>query len=411
MDKIRIAVIGAGAAGMLTAGQAARLGAEVTVFEKNKLPGRKLLITGKGRCNLTNNCSINEFITNVPTNPRFLYACINGFSPADTMDFFERLGVPLKTERGNRVFPVSDKSRDIVDALHKYMKEGPCRVVNRRVTEILAENGRIRGIMCDGDFYAFDRVIIATGGASYPLTGSDGDGYRFARKLGIGVSQIKPSLVPLESVEHWCTALQGLSLRNVGIKVVNKEGKVAYEDFGELMFTHFGVTGPTVLSASAHLKDITPGKYRFIIDLKPALDEKTLDRRLISDFEKYSNKNFSNALCDLLPSKMISVFTSLCGISADKKVNSITREERAKILYLLKNLTFTVKKMRPIAEAIITHGGVEVGEINPKTMESKKISGLYFAGEVIDVDAYTGGFNLQIAFSTAVAAANAASLL
>ena len=407
MNELRIAVIGAGAAGMLCAGRCASLGAKVTVFEKNKLPGRKLLITGKGRCNVTNNCSANEFITNLPTNPRFMYAAINSFTPADTMELFESLGVSLKTERGNRVFPVSDKSRDIVDALHRYMKDGGCTVINRKVTQIVADSGSAVGLRCGDVFYPFDRIIVATGGASYPLTGSDGDGYRFARELGIEVVPPKPSLVPLESCERWCSALQGLSLKNVGLKVYQGEKQV-YEDFGEMMFTHFGVTGPMILSASAHLRDITPGKYRFVIDMKPALDQKTLDKRIVSDFEKYSNKNFANALCDLLPSKMIPVFTGLCRIPAEKKVNSITREERAIILHTLKNLTFTVKRPRPIEEAIITSGGIAVNQLSPKTMECKSIRGLYFAGEVIDVDAYTGGFNLQIAFSTAAAAADAA---
>ncbi len=409
MDSVKIAVIGAGAAGMLAAGQAASMGALVTVFEKNKLPGRKLMITGKGRCNLTNNCSVSEFISNVPTNPRFLYAAINGFTPADTMDFFESLGVTLKTERGNRVFPMSDKSRDIVDALSTYMTSSGCSIINDSVSEIVVSSDRVSGLKCGNTFYPFDKIIIATGGASYPLTGSTGDGYKFAKKLGIEVTKIKPSLVPLESNERWCTALQGLSLRNVAVKIQTHENKTVYEDFGELMFTHFGVTGPTVLSASSHLRDIGEKKYKFVIDLKPALDEKTLDKRLVFDLAKYSNKNISNALTDLLPSKMISVFVSLCEIHPDTKANSITKEQRARMLHLFKNLTFTVKRTRPIAEAIITSGGIKIDEINPKTMESKKISGLFFAGEVIDVDAYTGGFNLQIAFSTAVAAAKGAA--
>lgn len=412
MDKQRIAVIGAGGAGMLAAGRAAELGASVTAFEKNGFPGKKLLLTGKGRCNVTNCCEVREFIENVPTNPRFLYAALSKFSPKDTMKFFEELGVALKVERGNRVFPVSDRSRDIVNALRSYMLKSGCRFVNERVTDILAKNGRVSCVLTNRASYEFDRVIIATGGASYPLTGSTGDGYRFARSLGHEVTKIRPSLVPLETFEKWCPALQGLSLKNVSIKVKDSLSlKVVYEDFGELMFTHFGLTGPVILSASAHLKDITPGKYLIVIDLKPALNETLLDRRIVSDFTKFSNKNYSNALSDLLPSKLIDVFVLLSEIPPDKKVNTITKEERGRILHLLKNLTLTIKRTRPIEEAIITSGGVDIREIDPKTMESKKIRGLYFTGEVIDVDAYTGGFNLQIAFSTAISAAEAAASL
>lgn len=411
MERLKIAVIGAGAAGMLAAGRAASLGADVTIFEKNSTPGKKLLITGKGRCNLTNCCEVREFIENVPTNPRFLYTAINRFTPRDTMDLFEGLGVPLKIERGNRVFPISDRSRDIVNALEKYIHDCGCRIVNEKVIKLIAGNGQVCGLETEKGKYSFDRIIVATGGASYPLTGSTGDGYKMARSLGLEVTKIRPSLVPLEVFEKWCPALQGLSLKNISVKIFEKDAaKPVYEDFGELMFTHFGLTGPTVLSASAHLSDITPGKYRFVIDLKPALDEATLDKRLLSDFQKYSNKNYSNALSDLIPSKLISVFVSLSGISPDKKVNAVTKEERAKILHLLKNLTLTIKRTRPVDEAIITSGGVSVKELDPKTMESKKIRGLYFAGEVIDVDAYTGGFNLQIAFATAVCAAEAAAI-
>ena len=412
MERLKIAVIGAGGAGMLAAGRAAAAGADVTLFEKNSAPGKKLLLTGKGRCNLTNCCEVREFIENVPTNPRFLYAAVNRFTPRDTMDFFEGLGVALKVERGNRVFPVSDKSRDVVNALYGYVKSSGCRVVNERVTKLVANSGAICGIETERDYYSFSRVIVATGGASYPLTGSTGDGYRFARRLGIEVTKLSPSLVPLETIEKWCAALQGLSLKNVGVKVFENDiAKPVYEDFGELMFTHFGITGPTVMSASAHLKDIVPAKYRFVIDLKPALDEATLDKRLLTDFQKYHNKNFSNALCDLLPSKLIGVFVTLCGVPAEKKVNALTKEERYIILHLLKNLTLTIKRTRPIEEAIITSGGVSVKELDPRTMECKKIRGLFFAGEVIDVDAYTGGFNLQVAFATAVCAADAASAL
>ena len=405
MERVKVAVIGAGAAGMMASAKAAELGADVTLFEKNDRVGRKLGITGKGRCNLTNNCTVNEYIENVPGNPRFMYAAINGFTPSDTMEFFEGLGVPLKTERGNRVFPVSDRAQDVVAALKRFKDRSGVRTVFEKVIDIdKADEGFT--LVTEKGGYPFDRVIIATGGASYPLTGSTGDGYRFAKKLGINVTDIRPSLVPLETEEKWCSSLQGLSLKNVALKVTDTgSGKSVYDDFGEMMFTHFGVTGPMILSASAHLRDITPGKYSMSVDLKPALDRETLDRRLLSDFAKYKNRDYANALSDLLPSKLIDVFVELSGIPAHKKVNSITKEERAKIVSLLKELKFSVKGTRPIAEAIITSGGVDVREIDPKTMESKKIKGLYFAGEVIDVDAYTGGFNLQTAFSTAVLAA------
>lgn len=407
-EKMKIAIIGAGAAGMMAGIVCARLGADVTVYEKNSLPGRKLMITGKGRCNLTNNCTTNEFIANVPTNPRFMYGPLSRFTPDDTMAFFEELGVPLKTERGNRVFPVSDKAGDIVRAMENECKRLGVHFIQAKVRDIGRSGDTANGIYTDV-FHPYDRVIVATGGMSYPRTGSDGDGYRFAKRLGINVTPLSPSLVPLETVEKWCASLQGLSLKNVSLSAYDGERKV-YTDFGEMMFTHFGVTGPMILSASSYLRNITPGRYRLVIDMKPALDESTLDRRLLSDFAKYSNKNFSNALCDLLPSKMIDVFVSLSGISPQKKVNNITREDRAGIAHLMKHLTVTVRRPRPIDEAIITSGGIDIGELSPKTMESKKIKGLFFAGEVIDVDAYTGGFNLQIAFSTAYTAANAAVL-
>ena len=409
MERVKVAVIGAGAAGMMASAKAAELGAFVTLFEKNDRVGRKLGITGKGRCNLTNNCTVNEYIENVPGNPRFMYAAINAFSPSDTMEFFEGLGVPLKTERGNRVFPVSDKAQDVVTALKRCKDRSGVKTVFEKVID-LDKTDEGFTVVTEKGGYQFDRVIIATGGASYPLTGSTGDGYRFAKKLGINVTDIRPSLVPLETEENWCRSLQGLSLKNVALKVTDAgSGKIVYDDFGEMMFTHFGVTGPMILSASAHLRDITPGKYSMSVDLKPALDRETLDRRLLSDFAKYKNRDFSNALSDLLPSKLIDVFVELSGIPAQKKVNSITKEERAAAVNLLKELKFTVRGARPIAEAIITSGGVDVKEIDPKTMESKKIKGLYFAGEVIDVDAYTGGFNLQTAFSTAVLAAKHAA--
>lgn len=377
-------------------------GADVTVFEKNDRTGLKLGITGKGRCNLTNNCTREEFMANIPTNPRFLYSAFSAFTPADTMEFFEGMGVPLKTERGNRVFPVSDRAGDIVHALRDRIKG---HVVNRRVTGICTENGRVTGITAGGKFHPFDAVILCTGGMSYPKTGSDGDGYRFAKALGHTVTPLRPSLVPIESPDRFCAEMQGLSLKNVAVSVTSDSGREVYRDFGEMMFTHFGVTGPVILSASSMIPDLVPGKYTLHIDLKPALDEKTLDDRLLSDFSKNINRDFANSLGALLPAKMIPVFVRLTGISGGKKVNSITKEERRKVIALLKDFPVRLSRFRPIDEAIITKGGISVKEIDPKTMQSKLVSGLFFAGEIIDVDGYTGGFNLQIAFSTAVCAA------
>ena len=411
MDNKRVAVIGGGAAGMIAAIKAAEFGADVTVFERNDRMGRKLRITGKGRCNVTNDCERDEFLSNVPTNPRFIYAALNNFSTEDTKSFFEGLGVPLKTERGKRVFPVSDKAQDIVDALVSKVKECGCRIINKRVKSLLIENKKVCGLTVHGgEEYHFDSVIVCTGGKSYPQTGSDGDGYRFAEAVGHTVTPLVPSLVPLETTGRLCARLQGLSLKNVSLKIRDTENsKIVYEDFGEMMFTHFGITGPLVLSASSHLPKMTPGRYRAEIDLKPALDEKELDRRLLSDFAKYANKDFVNALSDLLPQKLIEPVVGLSGIDARKKVNLITKEERKRLVSLLKSFTADIKGFRPISEAIITSGGVNVKEIDPKTMESKLVSGLFFAGEIIDVDAYTGGFNLQIAFSTgALAGENAA---
>lgn len=412
-DKVcRVGVVGGGAAGMMAAIHAAYLGASVTLFERNDRMGKKLRITGKGRCNLTNDCQNEEFLSNVPTNPRFLYAALSRFSTADTKDFFENLGVPLKTERGKRVFPVSDNAADIVKSLVNEMKRVGVSVVNDRVTDIYsqkvgedASKTRISGLRAGNRDHDFDSVIICTGGRSYPLTGSDGDGYRFARKLGHTVTDIRPSLVPIVTKGKLCPSMQGLSLKNVTLGIVDKtNGKTVFSDFGELMFTHFGMTGPTVLSASAHIPDIDSGKYEAHIDLKPALDEKKLEARILSDFAKYSNRDFINSLGDLLPQKMIAPIVSLCGIDGRKKVNSISREERKKLIETLKCLRIPLLNFRPIDEAIITKGGVSTKEINPKTMESKLVEGVYFAGEVIDVDAYTGGFNLQIAFSSAVLA-------
>lgn len=401
----RVAVVGGGAAGMMSAIHAAYMGADVTLFEKNDRLGKKLRITGKGRCNVTNDSSTEEFLQNVPTNPRFLYAALNNFSTSDTIDFFEGCGVPLKVERGKRVFPVSDKASDIVKALSERMRDCGVRVVNDKVTDIEISGGEIRGIAAGGKRLPFDSVIICTGGMSYKMTGSDGDGYKFARHAGHTVTPLTPSLVPIVCEGRLCPSMQGLSLKNVSMRIVVREsGRVVFEDFGEMMFTHFGITGPMVLSASAHLPDISKKIYEAHIDLKPALDEPALDARIRSDFAKYSNRDFVNSLGDLLPLKAIEPIIELSGIDPRKKVNSITKEERRALLGTIKCIKIPLSGFRPIDEAIITKGGVAVGEISPKTMESKFVRGLYFAGEVLDLDAYTGGFNLQIAFSTAVLA-------
>ena len=407
-ESKKIAVIGGGAAGMMAAIFAARAGGEVTLFERNDRLGKKLRITGKGRCNVTNNCDLQEFLSNVPVNSRFLYAPLSRFGTDDTMAFFEDAGVPLKTERGKRVFPVSDKAEDIVSALKEQCREAGVQVICERVRGLKIEDGVIKGVSTNKDF-DFDAVIVCTGGKSYPRTGSDGDGYEFARRAGHTVTKILPSLVPIVEDGRLCASMQGLSLKNVQLTIVEKSsGKAIYRDFGEMMFTHFGLTGPLVLSASAHIHDIERGKYLAEIDLKPALDEKTLDNRILSDFAEFKNKDFANSLGKLLPQKMIDTVVRCSGIAPDKKVNSITKEERTALVHLLKHFTVPLLGFRPIDEAIVTSGGVSVKEINPKTMESKLVSGLYFAGEVIDVDAYTGGFNLQIAFSTAVLAGESA---
>ncbi len=410
MTQKRVAVIGGGAAGMMAAIHAAYAGAEVTLYEKNDRLGKKLRITGKGRCNVTNDSGIEEFLQNVSTNPRFLYAALNRFSTADTVDFFEGCGVPLKVERGKRVFPVSDKASDIVRALADRMKDCGVKVVTDKITDIEIADGKVTGILAGERKYSSDAAIVCTGGRSYSVTGSDGDGYRFARRAGHTVTQLKPSLVPIVCEGKLCPRMQGLSLKNVAMKIVRRDnGKTVYEDFGEMMFTHFGITGPMVLSASAHLPDIADKIYEAHIDLKPALDEAALDARIRSDFAKYNNKDFINSLGDLLPLKAIEPVAELSGIDKRKKVNSITREERRALLETIKCIRLSLSGFRPIDEAIITKGGVAVGEISPKTMESKLVSGLYFAGEVLDLDAYTGGFNLQIAFSTAVVAGESAA--
>ena len=394
-----IIIVGGGAAGLMAAGSAAEQGAQVTLFEKNPRPGRKLIITGKGRCNVTNNCDVPTVLANVPTNPRFLYSALGGCSPADIIAFFEGEGVPLKTERGSRVFPVSDRAMDIVDALSRWARRVGVRLVHTPVEGISVSGGCAVGVRAGGREYPPDAVILATGGASYPLTGSNGDGYRFAKACGHTVVPPHPSLVPLVEDGSTCAALMGLSLKNVQLTAFENDKRI-FSDFGELLFTHFGLSGPLTLSASAHMRHFGSKSYRVEIDLKPALDEKTLDKRLLSDFAAHRNNDFINALGDLLQRKLIPAVVELSGIDPRCKVHSVTRAGRASLLRVLKAFPVKISGARPLAEAIVTSGGVNVKEISPKTMESKKCPGLYFAGELIDVDAYTGGFNLQIAWAT-----------
>lgn len=400
----KIVVIGAGAAGLMAAGQAARRGRSVLMIDKNDRPARKVMITGKGRCNVTNDCDNETFLKNIRSNPRFLYSAIAGFSTADTMEFFENLGVRLKTERGNRVFPVSDRAADIVDALSAFAKSAGARYQKGRVEKILfGAEGVEAVVLADGETIACTDVIVATGGESYPGTGSTGDGYRLARMLGHEVTRIRPSLIPIETEDSFCKEMQGLSLRNVTLTVTKGKKKI-FSELGEMLFTHFGVSGPLVLSASSHMDDEIMGEYVLHIDLKPGLSPEQLDARLLRDFEKYKNRDFLNALGDLLPRKMIPVMVRRSGIEGTSKVHQITRQQRRNLVELVKDFTIIPKAFRPINEAIVTAGGVSVKQVDPKTMESKLCRGLYFAGEVLDLDAYTGGFNLQIAFSTGFAA-------
>jgi predicted Rossmann fold flavoprotein len=409
-EELRIAVIGGGAAGMAAAAFSAYAGANVTLYEKNGRDrlGRKLGITGKGRCNITNDCTRDEFLENIPRNPRFLYAAYSAFPPVRVMEHFEYLGVPLKVERGRRVFPESDKASDVVRALVRDVENSGARVVGLSVDRIVKTDSGEYLVYAGGsnNGYAYDRVIICTGGLSYPRTGSSGDGYRFARELGHNPTRLSPSLVPLVSPGKLCPSMQGLSLKNVALRVVEKKnGKCVYDDFGEIMFTHFGLTGPMALSASARLDPDRIADYEAHLDLKPALDEATLDARLLSDFAKYKNRDLINALCDLLPSKMIAPFVAMTGIAPETKVHSITKEMRRRIALTLKCFVIPLSSLRSIDEAIITRGGIPTSEIDPKTMESKISKGLFFAGEIIDIDGYTGGYNLQIAWSTAFLAA------
>ncbi len=413
-DKNTILIIGGGAAGLMAAATAAEYHdpahTRVLLVEQNDRMGKKLRITGKGRCNLTNDCDRDEFLQNVPTNPRFLYAALAAFDTQDTKAYFEALGVPLKVERGKRVFPVSDKAADVVEALVRHCRAVGVEFLQGRVSAILTTCGdsgetMVSGVRVGGRDIEAGAVILCTGGCSYPVTGSDGNGYRLAERLGHTIVPPRPSLVPLVCEGNLPARMMGLSLRNVRLKVTDtQKNRCIYEDFGEMLFTHYGVTGPLILSASAHIPDMEtaePGKYALHINLKPALTPAELDARLLADFRKYANRDFINALGDLLPLKAIEPVVELSGIDPRRKVNSIQKEERHALCTILQDLVLIPIRPRPIAEAIVTKGGIKVSEVNPKTMESKLVCGLFFAGEILDLDAYTGGFNLQIAFSTA----------
>lgn len=399
----KVVIIGGGASGLMAGAESAKLGNDVTIIEKMPRPARKVLISGKGRCNVTNACfELDELISNVPKNPRFLYSAFSNFMPYDTIAFLQDMGVETKIERGNRVFPVSDKAVDIVDALVKNAKMNGAKIINETVKGFDFDGKRINGVILQNDeVIECDSVAICTGGESYPATGSTGDGYILARSVGHTVTKITPALVPLVCSNNFIPKLQGLSLKNISVKLFKNE-KVIYDDFGEMLFTHFGVSGPVILSASSHIRDIKDGKYKIILDLKPALDEKTLDKRILRDFSSEGNKDFINSLSALLPKKIIPVIVNLSGVEPSRKVNSVTKEERKNLVHLIKNFEINISDFYSIDAAIVTSGGVDVKEIDPKTMKSKIVENLYFAGEVIDVDAYTGGFNLQIAFSTGV---------
>ena len=402
-----IFVVGGGAAGMMAAITAAENGAQVTLLERNDRLGKKLYITGKGRCNVTNDCAPEDFFQNVPRNPRFLYSAIYAFPPREVMAWFEARGCALKTERGNRVFPQSDKSASVIDALRAELRRLGVRVLQERALDIVTQDGAVCVIETDGGFHKTERVILATGGCSYPQTGSTGDGYRMLEKLGHTIVPPVGSLVPLVEKGYDCKQMQGLALKNVTLRLVNQKGKTVFEEFGELLFTHFGLSGPVVLSASAHMNE--KDAYTVLLDLKPALDEQKLDLRLLRDFEKFQNRDFENALVELLPKSMIPVIVRRSGIPAEEKVHSITREQRRALLELMKRFPVEIACKAPVEEAIVTSGGVKVSEIEPGTMQSKRVRGLYVAGELLDVDAYTGGFNLQIAWATGRAAGLAAA--
>ncbi|MGN1330501.1 MAG: NAD(P)/FAD-dependent oxidoreductase [Clostridia bacterium] len=405
---MKVAVIGGGPAGMLAAISAANMGDDVTLFEKNNILGKKILITGKGRCNITSSLEIGDFIANIPGNGKFLFSAFENFDNTDIISMLEKEGVKVKEERGNRIFPVSDKAEDVRTALEKILRKSGVKIkLNARVIEIEADDGKVKSVILENEKFSADKVILATGGRSYPLTGSTGDGYKIAESLGHTIKAVKGSLVPMIA-EDICKKLQGLSLRNVGIYIYDKEkDKKIYQDFGEMLFTHFGVSGPTILSGSAHVlryknveEKMRNGNIILKIDLKPALTLEQLDARVLRDFEEFKNKQFKNSLDKLLPKKIIDVVLNKSKINLEKQVNEITKDERTYLVKLLKNFEIRLLGFRPVEEAIITAGGIDIKEINPKTMESKIVSGLYFAGEIIDVDAYTGGFNLQIAYST-----------
>lgn len=397
--RFDVIIIGGGASGSMAGITSARLGKKVAILEKNGFIGKKLNITGKGRCNVTNNCDIQQLMQNIPRNPKFLYSAFSMLSPKDVMDFFESINVPLKTERGNRVFPISDKATDVSKALEKELKRLGVKILEENATELLVQDGVCTGVKTNKNTYLADSVLIATGGKSYTGTGSTGDGYKFAQEVGHTVTKLVPSLVPIVSEEKYCSDMMGLSLKNVRLNLMDND-KCIYSELGEMLFTHFGVSGPLVLSASSHISKMQQNRYKIYIDLKPALSVDTLDKRIQRDFSENINKSFINSLNKLLPNKIIPVVAKLSGIKFDTKVNQITREQRLYLIDIIKNFPITIKDFRPLNEAIITSGGISVKEINPKTMQSKLVKGLFFSGEVIDVDAYTGGFNLQIAFST-----------
>lgn len=400
MSGRTVAVVGGGAAGLMAAGVLAERGVNVVLIEKNDFVGKKLRITGKGRCNITNIADIEDFFANIPTNSKFLYSALYSFTNTDMINLLNSLGLETKVERGGRVFPVSDNAKDVVEALKRYAFAPNVKLIKATAKKILVQDAKAVGVDTDKGKIASDSVIIATGGKSYPLTGSDGSGYKMAADTGHTVITPKPSLVPIVTKEKWVGKVMGLSLKNVELTVCDKKGKKVFSDFGEMLFTHFGVSGPIVLSASAHMKNMQKEEYKITIDLKPALSEEKLDKRILRDFEKNSRKHLINAFDELLPKALIPVIIEMSGIEPHKEVNAVTKAQRASLVALLKGLPLTVKGFRPIEEAIVTSGGVKVGQINPSTMESKIVKGLFFAGEVIDIDAYTGGFNLQLAFST-----------
>lgn len=404
-EKTELVVIGGGAAGLMCACTAAARGVDTVLLDPNRQLGRKLRITGKGRCNVTNSCDIKTFMTNIPGDGRFLYSALNRLSTADTMEFFRSRGLPLKVERGNRVFPVSDNANDVAGLLVRLCERSGVQVFRRKALDVQTADGAVSGVLTGEGLIQCRAAALCTGGLSYPLTGSDGSGHAIAEKLGHSITKLRPSLVPLESDDWYCAAMQGFSLKNVELSAY-ENGKLIYRELGEMLFTHFGVSGPLVLSASAHMRNMGSAEYRLEIDLKPGLDEKKLDARLLRDFEKYSNREFKNALGDLAGRAMIPVLIELSGIPEDTKVNSITREQRLGLLHLFKAFPVSIKGTRPIDEAIVTAGGVSTKEVNPRTMESKLVKGLYFAGELLDLDGYTGGFNLQIAWSTGFVAGN-----